>query len=114
MYVKVKRDLKKPVSLLKECHIEEGFVYGDYTSSLPEKSRCVATTISPSLMCSSGPTISRSPPKMLSPIIELPSTGSRKDLFGKSCSSLTIALMIVRLGPAAIATGFVIDRPFQF
>jgi len=35
-YVKVKRDLIKPVSLLKVCHIEEGFVYGDYTSSIQE------------------------------------------------------------------------------
>ena len=35
-YVKVKRDLIKPVSLLKVCHIEEGFVYGDYSSSIQE------------------------------------------------------------------------------
>jgi len=31
MYVKAKRDITNAVSLLRVCHIEEGFVYGDYT-----------------------------------------------------------------------------------
>jgi hypothetical protein len=35
-HARVKSDLARPMSLLRVCHIEEGFVYGDFTDTIKD------------------------------------------------------------------------------